>query len=216
MITLISRQSVFSKYSKITEEIAQMQRLFYDGDPEYFASEVDRAAYQALFDAKDIFREKTTKFCKVISIDHDDIETFTDVLSRKLLDLFAELRIKDLVMISHCKMNFVGNINNTYPPLLSAFEKFEKITKDIKYDEAVEFEVENLPELIEIVFWIARGDAAGPEFIFLFDKDEKLAINLCKEGNVHAIEFEKEILPNTILKRYGWELVKGGCYNSQL
>jgi len=213
MITLVSRQSVFSKYRKITEEITEMQRLIYDDDWECFESEVDSTAYRALFDVKDIFMEKTTKFCKVISIDHDDIETFTDALFQKLADLLAELGIKELVMITHYKINFIGNISNTYPPLRSAFKKFEEITKDIEYNEALEFDVENLQELIEIAFWIARCDAAGPEFIFFFDKDEKLAFNLCKEGNVHVIEFEKEILPDTILNRHGWELVKEGCYN---
>jgi len=211
MITLVSRQSVFDKYRKITEKISTLQRLLYDDDPECFASEHDRIEYQTSFDAKDILIERSKKIYSVLSFPHENIKSFPDALSQKLTALFAELEIKHLVMISHFKMNFVGNLNNTYPPLQVAFKKFEKITGYLDYDEAFTFDTKDLADLIEIAFWIERCDAAGPEFIFFFDQDEKLAFYLCKDGNVHAIEFENEILSDMVLSRTGWEFVQGSC-----
>ncbi|MET4081190.1 hypothetical protein ABIB40_001135 [Pedobacter sp. UYP30] len=139
MITLISRQSVFDKYSKITEEISEIQRLFYDDNPEYFANEQDRTEYQTSFDAKNMFFGKSKKFYSIVSFAHYEIKTFPNTLSHKLITLLSELGIKDLVMIAHFKMNFVGNMEHTYPPLFTAFKKFENITRDINYDEAFEF-----------------------------------------------------------------------------
>ena len=211
MITLISRKRIFDKYHKIAEEISTMQRQFYDDDPVCFASEYDRIEYKTSFDAKDIHIETTKKLYSVLSFPHEDIETFPSALSQKLTTLFAELAVEQLVMISHFKMNFVGNLNNTYPPLQVAFKKFEKITGHVDYDEAFTFDTKDLADLIEIAFWIGRCDAAGPEFIFFFDQDEKLAFYLCKDGNVHAIEFENEILSDMILSRTGWEFVHGSC-----
>lgn len=213
MITLIDRQTVFGKYKYIAEEIAGMQSLFFDDDLEYFENEQDRVEYLKLFDAKDLFIKKPQKFYSVISFDHSKIATFSNVLSQKLLALLSDLRVNSLVMIAHYKMNFVGNIENTYRPLQAAFKKFEEITKNINYSEVFEFGIEDLPKLLEIVFWIERCDASGPEYIFFHDQDEKIAFYLCKDGNVHIIEFNIEILSDSMLSKNGWEFVQGQCYN---
>jgi hypothetical protein len=67
----------------------------------------------------------------------------------------------------------------------------------------------SLPEFIEIMFWITRCNAGAPEYIFLFDEKEQIQINICKYGNVHLTEYNKEQITESKLKTLGWTIIEG-------
>lgn len=73
----------------------------------------------------------------------------------------------------------------------------------------MEIDAESLPDLLEILFWTARCDPGVPEYIFLFDKDGQIRINLCKYGNLHLTEFNQEQLTTGNLTTLGWDIIEG-------
>ncbi|HEY0055768.1 MAG TPA: hypothetical protein VGB63_10460 [Pedobacter sp.] len=214
MISLITRQSVFETYKNITSEITEMQKAFFDDDDDYFESQEDKVEYIKLFDAKDIPAKKVKKTYSVISIDHSDINTFTRILSDKLTKLLTKIGISKMIVIAHYNQQFVADLDNKYPPLQKAFKKFEKITGDITYKEAFEITISDLSELIDIAFWIERCHPAGPEFVFFHDIEEKVAFYLCKDGNIHTIQFGGEVLTRDLFDLHGATVVEGKCYDN--
>src|SRR3954465_6084800 len=138
MIQLIDRNIVFEKYNNITTVISEMQKAFYEEEylEEFCKGEKERNDYLELFDAKQFSFPKLERTYLVISFDHDDIKTFTKVLSDNLKRLLTDIGIMKFIVIAHYKMEFVGNIDNKFPPLQKAFKKFKAITNNIDYSGA--------------------------------------------------------------------------------
>jgi hypothetical protein len=210
MITLITRQEVFAKHLHITSEIAAMQRDFYDDD-DCFENEQDLAAYRDMFDARHMNVSKPERWYSVITLKHADIFTYVEVLSEKLLKLLHKFGVRNLLMLGHYKMNFLGNPDNNHPPVQNAVEQFYKLTGSPNYNEAIKFDVDYLPLLLDIAFWIGRCDARAPEFIYFHDQDEKLAFYLCKYGALHLVEFGKKAFSLDLTAKEGWHFVGGSC-----
>jgi len=209
MITLITRQEVFAKHPHITSEIAAMQRDFYDDD--CFENEQDLAAYRDMFDARHMHVSKPERWYSVITLKHADISTYVEVLSEKLLKLLRKFGIRNLLMLGHYKMAFFGNRDNNHLPLQNAVKQFYKLTGSSNYNEAIKFDVDYLPLLLDIAFWIGRCDARAPEFIYFHDHDEKLAFYLCKYGALHLVEFNKKAFSLDLTAEEGWQFVRGSC-----
>ena len=70
-------------------------------------------------------------------------------------------------------------------------------------------DIESLSDFIEILFWTTRCDPSVAEYIFLFDKNEQIQIQLCKYGNIHLTEFNKVKLTDKKLKTLGWTIIDG-------
>lgn len=210
MINLIERKLVFEKYKNITAEIAEMQRAFFYYDD---ANNLDIIYYNDLFDIKETYLDEIEKFYKVISFEHNNINTFPQQLALKLVGLLAALNVNEVIIISHLRMGLIGNQKSNHPLLKELFIKFQQITGDLEYKGAIQTNLESLPQLLEIIFWIGRYDTSAPEFIFFHDKDEKIAFYLCKDGNVHTIAFKHNILSEKMLIKYDWKFVNGQCFN---
>lgn len=210
MTTLTTRKEIVKTKRIICSELTKMQKAFYneetlqsykDGNEEHF--------YWEKFDCFNDEEIDYTAFNKIIRLDHFDIETFTRRLTGELINLFQSMKMTDLVIISHLKLDFFGNRDNKFKPLKDAYEKLEKIVGDNTFKEAFITDIESLPDFVEILFWTTRCDPSVSEYIFIFDKDEKIQINLCKYGNIHLTEFGKEQLTKDKLEGLGWIIIEG-------
>lgn len=107
------------------------------------------------------------------------------------------------------KHDFFGNRDNNFKPLKDAYNKLEKIVGDKTFKEAFEIDIKSLSDFIEILFWTIRCDPSIAEYIFLFDRDEQIRFHLCKYGNLHITEYNKEQLTEDKLKELGLTIIEG-------
>ena len=210
MTTLTSRNEIVKKNKIIGSELTKIQRAFYDEDIlQYYKDDNEEHFYWEQFDFYDGGIINYETYNKIIGLKHSDIKTFTDELTKKLVELFHKVCATEFYLITHLKLDFFGNRENKFNPLVNSYEKLEKIIGQKTYKEAFKFSINSLPDFIEILFWITRSDPSVPEFIFLFDQNERFQINLCKYGNIHVTEFKEEKLTNEILTSLGWNIIEG-------
>lgn len=209
MTSLIKREEIAKSKQIISSELAKIQRAFYD--EEIFQSYKEDNEEHLYIDSFDFYNEKISDYNvhnKIIGLNHKDINTFTTVLSNKLIELFQKFGITELYIISHLKRDFFGNRDNDFNPLVNAYKKLETIVGKKTYKEAFKFSINNLPDFIDILFWITRCDMSVAEYIFLFDEKEKIQVNLCKYGNIHLSEFGNEVLTKNVLNSLDWLIIE--------
>lgn len=215
MIEKIERKTVFERHKNIANQISEMQRSFYDEDDlNSCETEDDKSDYLSAFDARHLKIDSIKKIYNVISIDHSDLKTYSKVLAQNLITLLKELNIENLIVLAHYKMNFFGNLEIKHKPVKKAYEDLKTITGSYLYEEALKIDLtdqHDFTTLINIAFWIERIDASAPEFIFFYDEKDKFAFNICKDGNVHTVEFGKHILTNKVLEKCNWHEIDERC-----
>ncbi len=210
METLTTRQKIVETRRIISSELTKMQKVFYDEEMlNYYKEDDEEHLYLEMFDFIDFETIEYKTYNKIIGINHYDIDTFTTKLSEKLTELFKTIEVEEIFVVSHLKLDFFGNRENKYKPLVKAYKKLEKIVGNDTYKEAFKFDINNLKDFIDILFWTIRCDPSIAEYVFLFDKVEKIQIHLCKYGNIHLTEFEKENLTDNRLNSLGWTIIKG-------
>lgn len=193
-----------------------MQKAMYDHE---FSSEIDyiekRYETEALqfYDALAMEAVPVPGYYKTIAIDHHELKSYTEALSEKLTYLLLTLNIRHLVVLGHQKHNYFFNHTNDYFPLKQAREQFVILTGNPDYMEAFEFDIADLTQMVNMMFWTTRCDPHCCEYIYFADSAGKLAFFICKDGNVHTVEYEKEILNNNALLDNEWHVVDGTCYD---
>ncbi|NML39596.1 hypothetical protein HHL17_20520 [Chitinophaga sp. G-6-1-13] len=215
MTTLALRKEIVQTKKIIGTELSRLQQAFYDEDMlQCYKDDNEEDLYREQFDFFEITAIEYASFNKIIGLGHFDINTFTALLSHKLKELFTIIGAQELIIISHLKLDFFGNNNNGFKPLVNAYSLLERTVGKRTYKEAFMVDLDNLPEFIEILFWITRCDPTAPEYIFLFDKDEKVQLLLCKYGNIHLTEFGSEVLTASMLASLGWEIIEGAEFDN--
>jgi hypothetical protein len=210
MTTLITRNEIINKRRIIGSELTKMQNVFYDEEMlQYYKNDNEEHLYLEMFDHYKKDEIEYSTFNKIIGLKHSDIKTFTSKLTEKVIELFQAINATDFYIISHLKLDFFGNRDNNYKPLKDAYKKLEKIVGDTTFKEAFEIDIYSLPDFIEILFWTTRCDMSIAEYVFLFDKDEQIQFHLCKYGNLHLTEYNKEQLTEDKLKELGWTIIEG-------
>lgn len=210
MITLVNRSQIIEGHQVIASELAKMQHAFFDEEAlELYREDKEEQTYLERFDCLDKQPLKYQTFSKVIGLHYTDLGSFTNVLSAKLQELFYEVDTEQIFVLSHLKLNFFGNRGNAYTPLVNAYTKLEYITGATAYSEAFVVGLNDLPAMVEVLFWLTRCDPSVAEYIFLFDKEQKVQICICKYGNVHLTEFKNERLTNGLLTDKGWRIIEG-------
>ena len=210
MTTLTTRNEIVKTKRIIGSVLTKMQKAFYDEEMlQYYKGDNEEHLYLEKFDC--IKNEETdySTFNKIIGIDHSDIDTFTNKLTEKLTELFRTLNVTDFIIISHLKLDFFGNRDNNFKPLKRAYNKLEEIIGDKSFNEAFQIDIDSLLDFIEIIFWATRCDTSVAEYIFFFDKDEQIQFHLCKYGNLHLTEYNREELTEDKLKELGWTIIEG-------
>jgi hypothetical protein len=210
MTTLTTRNEIVKTKRIIGSELTKMQKAFYDEEMlQYYKDENEEHLYWEKFDCIKNEEIEYSTFYKIIGLDHSNIDTFTDTLTEKLTELFKILNVSDFKIISHLKLDFFGNRDNKFKPLKKAYKSLEKIVGDKTFNEAFVIDIYSLSDFIEILFWTTRCDPSIAEYIFLFDADEKIQFHLCKYGNLHLTEYNKEQLTEDKLKKLGWTIIEG-------
>lgn len=215
MTTLTTRNEIIKTKRIIGSELTKMQNEFYDEEMlRYYKDDNEEHLYWEMFDHYKKDEIEYSTFNKVIGLEHCDINTFTSKLTEKLKELFQTINATNFIIISHLKLDFFGNRDNKFKPLKEAYKKLEKIVGNKTYKEAFEIDNNSLSDFIEILFWTTRCDLSIAEYIFLFDKDEQIQISLCKYGNIHLTEYNKEQLTEDKLKELGWTIIEGQEYDN--
>jgi len=210
MTTLTTRNEIVKTKRIISSELTKMQKVFYDEEIlQYYKDDNEEHLYWEQFDCLKNEEIDYSTFNKIIGLNHIDIDTFVNKLTAKLTELFQIVNALDFIIISHLKLDFFGNRDNKFKPLKNAYKKLEKIVGNTTFKEAFEIDINNLSDFVEILFWTSRYDPSVAEYIFLFDKDEQIQFHLCKYGNLHLTEYNKEQLTQDKLKELGWAIIEG-------
>jgi hypothetical protein len=206
---LKTRNGIVTTKKIIGAALAKMQQAFYDEETlQLYKNRNEENLYLEQFDCLKNDIISYTTFNKIIGLNHYDIDTFTQTVRNKLTELFEILHATHFIIIAHLRLDFFANSNNEFEPLMNAYQKLENIVGGSAYKEAFEIDMSSLPEFIEIMFWITRCNAGAPEYIFLFDEEEQIQINICKYGNVHLTEYNKEQITESKLKALGWTIIQ--------
>jgi len=210
MKTLTTRNEIVNAKKIISSELTKAQKAFYDEDIlQYYKDDNEEHLYWEQFDLydKEVIEYETHN--KIIGLNHSDINTFTIELTTKITELFQKIGVTEFYILSHLKLDFFGNRKNKYEPLVSSYKKLEAVVGQATYKEAFTFDINDLGDFIDILFWTTRCDPSIAEYIFLFDKNEKIEIHLCKYGNIHLTEFDNELLTAKTLTALGWTIIDG-------
>lgn len=210
MIRLVTRKEMVSSKRIVGSELAKLQKAFFDNNMlDYYKADNEEQLYLDRFDC--IHNEVLgyPVFDKVLSLNHHEIETFIPILAKKLRDLLENIQAQHLLLITHLKLDLLKNRQISKGRLGKSYKKLEKIINKKSYNEAIVFDLDSLPDMIEIVFWITRCDPSAAEYILFFDTDEKVQFTVCKYGNVHLTEFRQENLSAEKLTALGWHILSG-------
>ncbi|MFV0143398.1 hypothetical protein [Empedobacter falsenii] len=178
---LIERKEIFETHKNIASLIKGFQKVFFD---EEYDTEDDE-----MFDALklDIDKIKNTGFS--LMLQHNDINSYSKKLSEKLTALLSYLRVENLILLSHLKIDFFGNLEHDYEKVINAYSLLSEITNSKSFKETIETKVTEIENLVEILFWLERCDGSIPEYIFWADENERFCFYFCKYGNIHFIDF---------------------------
>lgn len=210
MTTLTTRKSIIEEKKVIGSVLTKIQKTFFDeADLQFYKDDNEEHLYWELFDCINNKIINYNTHTKIFGLKHPDIDTFVTKLTEKLTELFQKFNLTDFIVLSHLKINFFGNRDNNFKPLKDAYSKLEKIIKGKAYKEAIVFDISELANIIEILFWTARCDPSTAEYIFLFDTEERVQIHLCKYGNIHLTELKNEQITNKLLTSLGWTIIDG-------
>jgi hypothetical protein len=215
MITCITRQEIAKTKKLISSELATIQKAVFEEEIlEEYKKDNEAPLYLDSFDFLD---KKTTEFIrhyKVLRLGHTDIDTFVPRLTDKLEELFPITGSAEFIIAADLKADFFGNRNNKFKPLVKSYKQLEQIVGTNSYKEAFVTDRQSLADFMEIVFWLVRCDPGVPQYIFIFDSQEKIQFHLCKYGNIHLTEFGTETLSAEIVKSSGWEIIEGREYDN--
>ncbi|UWX68210.1 hypothetical protein NZD85_06335 [Empedobacter stercoris] len=203
---LIERKEIFQNYNNITSLIKGFQKAFFDEEYDNLEDE--------MFDALNLEPKKASNSTFNLSINHSVLDTFPKKLSERINCLFDFLNVEQFIIISHLKLDLFGNTEHDYDKVKNSYEQLKKITLSESYKEAILADKKDLPELIDILFWLERCDGSLPEYIFWFDTNERFCFHLCQYGKVHIIDFTNgNLLNNEQLAELQFEIVEDRCYD---
>jgi hypothetical protein len=194
---LIERNQIFEQQKNISSLIKGFQKSFFDED----FDKVDDEMFDAIL--LETQKKKNSEFS--LMLNHLDINSYPKVLAEKLKELLAFLKTEKLTLISHLKLDFYGNLDHDYEKVINAYSKLSKITNSKTYKEALESEIEEINNLVEIFFWLERCDASIPEYVFWNDSKDRFCFYFCKYGNIHFIDFTNgNLITETELENFGF------------
>lgn len=214
MIRKTERKLIFNQYKTAALQISEIQKtIYHHDDPDSFESEAERNDYLSQFDLLHEYIDHNESLHTIIAFDYSDLKTYPAELSKRLIRMFADKDVSSLIVLSHLKTNFFGNLKTNHPQLKKEYSNLTQIVGADYYDEAFKIGIQDLETFIPIVFWMQRIDASSPEFIFFFDDKNRFSFYICNSGKVHIFSYEKEIFTSQFLEKTDWEEIDE-CINS--
>ncbi len=193
-IQFVKRKDIVSNHQIIGDYLAKFQDLFFsDEDVALFEKAGKKEEYLAMYDLMDIPKLEIVSFNKIIGLKQKgSIDVFTKELSQKLFELLSELEVKELIILIPIKLDFLEGNKNNYPPIKKASQSLKELIGSKSYSEALQIELKELETMVEIFFWLTHGGRF--DALMFFDREERFVFDICKHGNIHWTEFEKESL----------------------
>ena len=196
---LINRNEIFQKNPNITNLIISFQKVI-NGEDNF--EEVDE-----MFDAINLPSNKSKNTGFNLMLFHENIDTYSGLLSLKLKELLGFLKTENLILISHLKIDYFGNLEHDYEKVKNAYALLKGITKSNSFKEAITTKVSKIDILVEIFFWLERCDGSIPEYIFWVDENDRFCFYLCKYGNIHFVNFtEGDLISENMLLELGFAI----------
>lgn len=191
---LVDRKDILSQYKIIASEITKLQQAFYsDEDLDLFEKTGEKEMYLQQFDMMGMPKLEIKIFEKVLGFKQkENINDFTKQLSQKLFELLTELKVEELFLLTPKKYDLFEDNFKHLPEIKKHYESLSKLIGRNTYDEAFQIELNQLDDFVEVFFWLARSGRV--EYVSFFDMEERLVFEICKRGNIHFTEFEKEQL----------------------
>jgi len=195
---VINRNEVFQNYLGIRKLISNFQNAFFD---EEYDSKEDE-----MFDAVYFETEIETENFSV-RVPNNNLEKHPEKLTEKIKNLLDFLNVNELIIISHLKLDFFGNLEHDFPKVVNAYKKLSEYLPNKSFKEAIELNKSEIADFVEILFWLERCDPSIPEYVFWFDKKEKFCFYFCKYGNIHFIDLTNgNLITHNELTNIGFEL----------
>ncbi len=214
MVTIITRQEIAYKKPVIGTQIAKMQRSFFDEEMlQWYKDEGNEAAYYAMYDMLLHPQVSVAESVSIIGVQAVTQSEFVAQLAIRLKRLFEALQVEELILMSHLGLDLFGNRENDYEPLQKAYASMEALLGSSSFSEALVLQRQDLKNWVPVLFWIIRCDPSVPEYVYLFDTQERMACFICKYGNVHITEMGEPQITANLLKEMGWELIEGPEYD---
>src|SRR5690606_41505934 len=142
-----------------------------------------------------------------IRLPNNNLDNHTEKLIEKIISLHDFLNVKELIIISHLKLDFFGNLEHDFPKVINDYKKLSEYLPNKSFKEAIELDKSEIGNFVEIFFWLERCDPSIPEYVFWFDKNEKFCFYLCKYVNIHFIDLTKgNLITENELKNLGFDL----------
>lgn len=214
MIQAIPRSEIFRKFPNVSAEISRIQKELYDDDElDFFDDRESKIAYLRSFDALLLQSKPTMVYYKVLCIDHSNPTTYAQTLAKRLIALTDAIGVKPSFVLSHLKLEPADLIKQNIPAAGHALKDLNNLLPPEGFESALLVDRNDFPILIDRVFQFFRAGATVPEYLFFCDRNDSFAFFLCSYGNVHTIEFKKEIISAKMLFETGWSELKTRCYD---
>lgn len=192
------RQDIFTKFKKIRTLISDFQNSFFDED---FDSKDDE-----MFDAL-LFEHEIETENFVVIVPSKNLDEHAEKLTEILKKLLKHLKVENLLVISHLKLDFFGNLDNDYQKVVESYEKLNEYFPAKTFKEAFEIKCNEIDDFVSIFFWLERCDPSIPEYVFWFDTDERFCFFFNKYGNVHFIDLTNgKLINDNDLEKLGFKI----------
>jgi len=193
----IDRKEIFENYDKIRFLISGIQNLLFD----------ENYSIEEEFDA---LKFETIHFSNeeiVLRVESNDINSYSKKLSEKLKLLFGLMKTEKIIIISSLKIDLFVGLYNRYHKVKKAYSILSKYIPEKKYIEAIELNINEIDDFVDIFFWLVRCVGNFPEYVWWFDENQKYCFSFCNRGNIHLTIFLKnDLLNEKSLLRLGFLL----------
>jgi len=184
----IERKEIFKNYDKIRFLVSSIQKVLFDGN---YNTEDEKE-----FDALKLETTHSKNKEIVLRVESNDINSYSKKLSEKLKLLLGLMKTKKIIIISSLKIDLFVGLYNKYHKVKNAYSIFLKYIPEKSYKEAIELNINEIDDFVEIFFWLTRCVGNFPEYVWWFDENQKYCFNLCNNGNIHLTSFLKNNLLN--------------------
>lgn|GEM_PF-778995 len=112
------------------------------------------------------------------------------ILARELVMMISKLNFNELIFLGDTNTAWLSQ-NNTFKPVKEALKFLIDNKVEQKFDGGLQVEMIMLPIFFEHLYWLARCNAALPNFYFTNSKQNIIG-TICQYGNVHIDTLNNE------------------------
>lgn len=209
MICPIQRSKIFEQKEIIKSEISKIQNIIYSKDDlDYFDTDIEKKSYMAMFDC--LFQHSTDFIINEIilkPISETNDEFHIDRIAIELCKFISSFNSDKYIIISHLNIDFF-DLENKDLQLLKFDNHTNECVSSIACNNGLLVDSNSLLEIAKFLYHISTTSPSAPEYIYIFDYNERFKINICNKGNIHFESLTPDSLSNDILKTIDFEIIQ--------